>query len=161
ATARAGAALALGRIGTKTDLALPALTAALNDEEPRVRATATAALAQYMPASGEALAAADAEEPEVAIAGPEAVGSSHQFCHDEEAAAVDGIKLALAKIAVPALVRLLDRRESAPRAAAALQKYGTEAQSAVPALVAAYPAGGADRLELSGEDAITRALTHI
>jgi HEAT repeat protein len=121
---RAGAALALGKIGADPGLACPVLVEALHDPAPRVRTAAALALGLFGPGAqgaGPALAAAlRNEDAEVTSAAATALGNLGPR----------------AEPAVPLLIDLLrqDRRELRLRAVAVLGRIGPAAQAAGPAL---------------------------
>jgi HEAT repeat protein len=139
--ARAGAALVLGRMGPSNKAALPALFAALRDPGVRVRATAAAELAKFGEAAVPALARAVVDDDATVVV-----------------AAAEGLQAIHARpaVAVPALAQALAKPESRAAVVLALQEYGTDAQTAVPALVRVHPVE-----QRYHNDAVIKALKQI
>lgn len=142
---RAGAALALGRMKDKHPDVLTELLTAVKDPDIRVRATVAEALVRFIPEALPALAAT-AGDDEATVA---AVAIECLQAHPGQP-----------ELAVPALAKALAKPALSWAAAKALEKYGTDAASAVPALVRSYPAGESNPYGF-GEDAVTEALKHI
>jgi HEAT repeat protein len=124
AKVRAGSARALGVLGHEASSAGPQLLEKAGaDEDPAVRAAALAVLPRVGLAQEKVV--------------PVLIAAVKQDQPDINRAAIDGLLLVrpAGKVAVPALLPLLKEPPFAERAATILGRYGSEARSAVPAIL--------------------------